>query len=213
MRAREPAIPTDPAYTYSAGNTCTVNVTFAPKYSWQPLWRGQPAQRFQRVIATAHIYGTGQGPQLVFPEKPRPSRRWEAALASHRRGGGRKRQRLCRRYSRQRGEGDAARLHLRLSCVMTAGRRLRLPYGVAVDGAGNVYVADQRQQRGEGDASRLCFLRLCHHAGRRLQRPPASRGRQRQRLCRRLRTTIAVKEMPPGCASSSCVTTLGGGFS
>ena len=36
-------------------------------------------------------------------------------------------------------------------------------------------------------------------------------GRQRQRLCRRYNNS-AVKEMPAGCASSSCVTTLGGGF-
>ena len=43
------------------------------------------------------------------------------------------------------------------------------PFGVAVDGAGNIYVAD---------------------AG-----------------------NTAVKEMPAGCATSSCVTTLGGGFS
>jgi len=43
------------------------------------------------------------------------------------------------------------------------------PFGVAVDGSGNVYVADQGNS--------------------------------------------AVKEMPAGCASSSCVITLGGGFS
>jgi hypothetical protein len=42
------------------------------------------------------------------------------------------------------------------------------PFGAAVDGSGNVYIAD--------------FV------------------------------NSAVKEMPPGCASSSCVTTLGGGF-
>jgi DNA-binding beta-propeller fold protein YncE len=43
-----------------------------------------------------------------------------------------------------------------------------LPYGVAVDASGNVYVADEQAS--------------------------------------------AVKEMPPGCATSTCVTTLGAGF-
>lgn len=52
--------------------------------------------------------------------------------------------------------------------VSSLGGGFGLPRGVAVDGRGNVYVADEVDQ--------------------------------------------AVKEIPPGCASSSCVTTLGGGF-
>ena len=52
--------------------------------------------------------------------------------------------------------------------MTTLGGGFNYPYGVAVDGSGNVYVADYGNS--------------------------------------------AVKEMPAGCASSSCVTTLGGGF-
>ena len=56
------------------------------------------------------------------------------------------------------------------------------------------------------------LVELRDHAGRRLQRSlRRGGGRQRQRLCRRYGNN-AVKEMPAGCASSSCVTTLGGGF-
>jgi sugar lactone lactonase YvrE len=52
--------------------------------------------------------------------------------------------------------------------IATLGGGFNGPFGMAVDGSGNVYVADQYGS--------------------------------------------AVKEMPAGCASSSCVTTLGGGF-
>jgi DNA-binding beta-propeller fold protein YncE len=59
----------------------------------------------------------------------------------HWRGGGRQRQRLRRRLRQQCGEGDARRLHV-LQLRDHAGRRLQQPEGVAVDGSGNVYVAD-----------------------------------------------------------------------
>ena len=52
--------------------------------------------------------------------------------------------------------------------ITTLGGGFRSPVGVAVDGSGNVYIADYDNN--------------------------------------------AVKEMPAGCASSSCVTSLGGGF-
>jgi len=52
--------------------------------------------------------------------------------------------------------------------VTTLGGGFLDPSAVAVDGAGNIYVADTSNSK--------------------------------------------VKEMPPGCPSSSCVTTLGGGF-
>ena len=62
-----------------------------------------------------------------------------------RRGGGRQRQRLRRRYRQQCGEGDCGggRLHH----VNTLGSGFNQPYGVAVDGSGNVFVADTSTMR------------------------------------------------------------------
>ncbi|MGA7524589.1 MAG: SBBP repeat-containing protein [Acidobacteriaceae bacterium] len=113
---------------YSTGDTCTVNVTFAPKYAGTRDGAVQLLNGSGSVIATALIYGTGQGPQLVFP-------------------GNQTVQTLGGGFSFPPGVA---------------------PSGVAVDGSGNVYVAGN--------------------------------------------TTNSVTEIPPGCASSSCVTTLGGGF-
>ena len=72
--------------------------------------------------------------------------------------------------------------------IATLGGGFSNPSGMAVDGSGNVYVADCGQQCGEGDARRLRLVQLRDNAGRRLQ-PSLRRGggRQRQRLCRRHR--------------------------
>jgi CSLREA domain-containing protein len=66
------------------------------------------------------------------------------------------------------GTGPEAVFNAPLTTAVLGGG-FNSPYGVAVDGGGNVYVADQSNN--------------------------------------------AVKEIPSGCASSSCVLTLGGGFS
>lgn len=58
----------------SAGATCTVNVTFTPK---------RPGQRYgavelldsssqAKVIATAYVFGTGQGPQIAYNQANNP---------------------------------------------------------------------------------------------------------------------------------------------
>jgi DNA-binding beta-propeller fold protein YncE len=100
-----------------------VKVTLTPKYPGPRYGAVQLLNGSRSVIATALIYGTGQGPQIQFPSNP---------------------------------------------TIAPLGGDFSEPFGVAVDGAGNVYVADLGNS--------------------------------------------AVKEMPAGCATSSCVTTLGGGF-
>ena len=58
------------SYTYSSGDTCTVNVTLAPKYAGVRYGAVNLLNSSGNVIATAYIYGTGQAPQLVFPGNP-----------------------------------------------------------------------------------------------------------------------------------------------
>ena len=209
------------------------------------------------VIATALIYGTGQGPQIQFPSNPTITPLGGGFSSPVGVGRGRQRQRLCRRLRAYSAVKEMPAGCASSSCVTTLGGGFSYPYGVPWTGRQRL-CRRYRQQRGEGDAPWLRFLQLRNHAGRRLQ--PVRRrcgGRERQRLCRRYRTTSAVKEMPPGCAppvasprwaaasahprgvavdgsgnvyvadqannavkemppgcaSSSCVTTLGGGFS
>ena len=72
-------------------------MTFAPKYAGARYGAANLSDA-SGVIATGYIYGTGQGPQLVFQGNP---------------------------------------------AITTLGGGFFAPYGVAVDGSGNIYVADK----------------------------------------------------------------------
>jgi streptogramin lyase len=153
------------SYTYSAGNSCTVNVTFAPQYAG-PRNGAVVLSDASGTIATAYIHGVGEGPQLAF--------------------------------------GPAAQ--------STLGGGFLAPTGVAVDGSGNVYVADYSQntvtEMPAGCASASCVTPLGGGFGGAWGVAVGGAGN----------VYVAnagfntVEEMPPGCGSSSCVTKLGGGF-
>jgi hypothetical protein len=87
------------------------------------------------------------------------------------------------------------------------------PYGAAVDGSGNLYVADAGNnlvtERPAGCASLSCVTTL----GGGFSRPTGVAVDGSGNVYVADQGNSAVKEMPSGCASSSCVTTLGGGFS
>ncbi|MEO6912230.1 MAG: NHL repeat-containing protein, partial [Edaphobacter sp.] len=52
---------------YAIGDTCTVDVTFTPKYPGQRMGAVELQTMGGATIATAHIYGTGTGPLVTFP--------------------------------------------------------------------------------------------------------------------------------------------------
>jgi sugar lactone lactonase YvrE len=85
--------------------------------------------------------------------------------------------------------------------------------GVAVDGSGNIYLAESYsgtvQEMPAGCASSSCVTNL----GGGFNQPWAVSVDGNGNVYVADSTNNAVKEMPPGCASVSCVTTLGGGFS
>jgi hypothetical protein len=85
------------SHAYSAGDTCTVVVTFTPTRPGQRLGAAQLIGSGGGVIATGNIYGIGIGPMVTFPSN---------------------------------------------TTVSTLGSGLIEPSGVAVDGSGNVYIAD-----------------------------------------------------------------------
>jgi sugar lactone lactonase YvrE len=97
--------------------------------------------------------------------------------------------------------------------VTTLGGGFSGPEGVAVDGSGNVYVADfgnnAVKEMPLGCASSSCVTTL--GGGFYGPHGVAVDGTATSMLP--MPNNNAVKEMPSGCASSTCVTTLGGGFS
>jgi len=96
--------------------------------------------------------------------------------------------------------------------VATLGGGFYQPLGVAVDGSGNVYVADTQNSAVKeipaGCASSSCVTTL----GGGFSYPQGVAVDGSGNVYVADTENIAVKKMPAGCASSSCVTTLGGGF-
>jgi len=97
--------------------------------------------------------------------------------------------------------------------ITTLGGGFNSPEGVAVDGRGNVYVADTGnntvKEMPAGCASSSCVKTL----GGGFASPNGVAVDGYGNVYVADPGISAVKEMPAGCASSSCVTTLGGGFS
>jgi hypothetical protein len=58
---------TNGGHVYNAGDSCTVNVTFTPKYAGTRYGAVQLLDASGKLLASALLYGTGVGPQLVFP--------------------------------------------------------------------------------------------------------------------------------------------------
>ena len=84
---------------FAAGQTCTINVTFAPKFSGPRSGAAVLENTSGTIIATAYLQGIGLGPQVNFLP----------------------------------------------ATQTTLGSGLSQPFGVAVDGYGNIFVADFSQ--------------------------------------------------------------------
>jgi len=251
-------------YRYRRWESCTVNVTFAPKYAgarYGAVEMSDPSG----VIATAYIYGTGRGPELVFPSNQTLQTLgggFNFALGMAVDGSGNV-------YVSDGGPaGEVKEIPQGCTssgCVTTLGGGFFKPNGLAVDGAGNVYVAFLQSVVGEmppGCATSSCVTTLgAFHipdgvavdgggnvyvadfegngTGLIYEMPPGcTSANVASGIC--TPTVLgagfgfyvpedvavdgsgnvyvadwgnnAVYEMPPGCASATCVTTLGGGF-
>ncbi|MGA7522641.1 MAG: hypothetical protein WBW84_09165 [Acidobacteriaceae bacterium] len=198
-------------HPWAPKSTCTVDVKLNPKYAGMRYGAVELLNTSGTLLATAYIYGTGQGPQLMFPSN----------TTSTMLGGG---------YSGPEGMAVDASGNVYVAdagnravkemppgctssvCVSTLGGGFNSPYGVAVDGSGDVYVADTGnsavKQIPLGCNSFSCVTTL----GGGFLSPTSVAVDGAGNLYVADNGNSAVKEIPPGCTSSSCVTTLGGGF-
>ncbi len=110
--------------TVTAGQTCTVNVAFTPTTPGLRLGAVNLTNTSGAVLATAFLTGTGPGPLATFTP----------GVISTVAGTGTR----CSSPVRACGDGSAA---------TAPGANLYYPWSVALDGAGNLYIADNYDHR------------------------------------------------------------------
>ncbi|WP_420236164.1 hypothetical protein ACOBR2_10995 [Telmatobacter bradus] len=108
--------------SYSSGNTCSVAVQFSPKYPGSRSGAVQLLDSTGAVIATANLQGIGSGPLVGLT----PGTITTVA------GNGTS----CSTATNTCGDGGAA-----------TSANLYVPYGIAIDGAGNLYISDTADHR------------------------------------------------------------------
>lgn len=198
------------SYSYTQGNTCTVDVTFNPKFAGLRTGGVELVGSAGAVIATAHIYGTGIAPQVVFGTSVVTllggGFQTPAGVAID--GSGNV-------YAADYGTNSVYEMPAgcaSASCVTVLGGGFAQPTGVAVDGSGNVYVADFLNGAVKEMPARCASSSCVTPLGGGFTTPAevALDGSGNIYVADTYGAT--VDEMPPGCASASCVTALGGGF-
>ena len=197
-------------HTYKAGDTCTVDAKFAPKYAGTRKGAVVLSNLSGARIATAYIYGTGTGPQAAF-----------SPLTISNLGGG-----LTPGGMEVDGGGNVYvvdRLNSSVkkvpagctssACVATLKGGFSEPYGLALDGAGNVYVTDLNGAQTVTEIPPGCVSSSClTQLGGNLYHPDGVTVDASGNVYVAEGGNRRVVEMPPGCESSECMTTLGAGF-
>jgi len=130
---------------YAANATCTVNVTFSPKFAGTRYGAVLLDDGSGNVLATSYVYGTGSGPQVIFAPGTQTNigRGWIQPQAVAVDGAGNL---YVANYptSAYASGGSVVKETLTGGSYTqsTIGSGIIGPTGMAVDGAGNVYIAD-----------------------------------------------------------------------
>ena len=131
-----------PNTAYSAGQTCTINVTFTPKYAGARYGAALLKDTNGNVISTVYLRGTGVGPQVVFL----PAAESIASTGSVAPTGvavdGAGNVYIADSYNNRVIKETPSGAGYVQSVILN----IQGPLGVAVDGAGNLYVADEDNQ-------------------------------------------------------------------
>jgi sugar lactone lactonase YvrE len=129
--------------TFSAGDSCTVNVNFAPLAPGLRMGAVQLLDGSGNVLATKMIYGNGQGPAVAF--SPATQAPVYTGSSSYYAGGAAVDAAADLFIAENQGTQNNNGLVVKVaanSTQTTVGSGLAYPQGLAVDGAGDVYIAD-----------------------------------------------------------------------
>jgi DNA-binding beta-propeller fold protein YncE len=134
--------------SFNVGDTCTLNVTFTPKYPGLRYGAAVLKDGSGNTIATAYVHGIGSGPQVGYQPGPLSVRSYpyigilaERGIAVDSSGNV-----FIANYKNT--DPNAVIDEISAGCATTACVKplaglFSIPWGVAVDGAGNVFVADE----------------------------------------------------------------------
>ena len=132
---------------YSAGNTCTVNVSFTPKFAGTRYGAAELLDGSGNVLATGYVQGAGVGPQVNFLPGA------QSVVASYATNFLYNPQGIAvdssgNVYIAVEGRGQVLKETLSVGgytqSVIAVNDPVYIPYGVAVDGSGSVYIVDGR---------------------------------------------------------------------
>jgi RHS repeat-associated protein len=130
--------------SYSTGNTCTVNVTFTPKYAGSRYGAVVLEDSSGNILGTAYIYGAGAGPQVVFSPATQSVAAQNLSHPTDLAVDGAGNVYTVEYYGNDLLKETLSNGTYTQSTVATG---LNGPFGVAVDGAGAVYIADSGNNR------------------------------------------------------------------
>jgi MBG domain (YGX type)/PASTA domain/Abnormal spindle-like microcephaly-assoc'd, ASPM-SPD-2-Hydin len=189
------------AGTITAGNSCTVNVKFAPLAPGLRLGAVNLLDSGGNVLATKLVYGIGQGPAAAFP--PGTQTTVNTGSYSLVTPAGAAVDAAGDLYISDNGHQRVVKVAAN-GTVTTVGSGLQYPQGLAVDGAGDLFIADNNLNQvvevTPGGAQTNMSFGLVAQLG------VAVDGAGD--LFVSDFTESKVVEAPPGCTSSACVTVV-----
>ena len=131
---------------YTGGNTCTVNVSFAPKFAGTRYGAAKLLDGSGNVIATGYVQGIGVGPQVTFLPGTQSVIADSASVGVAVDGSGNVYITVNNQVLKETLTVDG---YLQSVVANAATNGPSSPEGVAVDGSGNVYIADDTFGNGQ----------------------------------------------------------------
>ena len=129
-------------YTYSAGDTCTLDVTFTPRFAGLRNGAVLLTNSGGNTIATGYVHGIGSGPQVSFLPGSLSTSGIDFSFPAGVAVDGSGNVFVADFNNNAVKEILAAGGYTTVKTLAAANGNFFHPYGVAVDGSGNVFVAD-----------------------------------------------------------------------